>query len=153
MAISEYSFVFVSFMQLIFSYLLFFILNIPFSANLSFPLKSISLCPLCLPPCCRPFVLCWHLLAPRGITAPPTGPSQFVCCQTNCSCRKDGVCVWVWCQPRDAGEVAEDVLDLLLFQLAESWKFREDDDGAAVHPAAPWRDRGQGNRNRSGVTF
>lgn len=38
--------------------------------------------------------------------------------------------------PGDAREVAQHVLDLLLFQLAEGWELWEDDDGAALLPTA-----------------
>ncbi len=132
----------------------FFLIITLFSISnfLQFSLQSISLCLCgsflvagilyCADICWLDVVLHLHKLA--------WFPSQFVCCQTKWSCRKDDVwmcvcvcvCVCVWCPPGDTGEVAEDILDLLLLQLLESREFWEDDDGAAVHPAAPWRYRG-----------
>lgn len=49
------------------------------------------------------------------------------------------VCACVRHPPVDTGEVAEDVLELNLLQLTESWEFWEDDDGAAIDPTASWR--------------
>lgn len=46
--------------------------------------------------------------------------------------------------PGYAGEVAEHILELLLLQITEVRILWEDDDGAAVCPAAPWRHRGRG---------
>lgn len=59
--------------------------------------------------------------------------------------------------PGYAGEVAEHILELLLLQITEVWILWEDDDGAAVCPAAPWRHRGRGGyrgvRQASGLVI
>lgn len=119
---------------------LFVILYFPFYKSLFLQFFILSLCLAALS-LRKPFVLCCHLLAPRGTYTSPIGQTPFtVCLLSNENEAGVSVCVCVRCPPGDAGEVAEDILDLLLLQLAESWELREDDDGAAVHPAAPWWD-------------
>lgn len=93
--------------------------------------SSLNLCVFCATsPRVRPLVLCWHLLAPPGITP------QALLAQHMCERRGERH------SPGDTREVAEDILELLLFQLAESWEFWEDDDGASIHPSPPWRQTG-----------